>query len=518
MKKATPEECPRQRDKVGNSTKRPNILLITTDEQRWDQMGCSGLTGIATPHMDRLAREGVSLTRAYCPSPTCTPCRVSILTGQYPSVHGAYSIGVTPDPFPRPLLPEALVRHGYFTAMVGKHHFVQRRVEDRQLGAPEGDMREYYRRWNGPWLGFDEVYASSGHTTAGNPKQHYQVWLEERAPDYARYFPALGGDAPDYGAWELPAGLSDSAFVADRISNIIEKKSGQPWFCWASFQDPHGPFVCPREWFERVDTDAMPAPYEGYREGEFDDRPEFYAKLHASDEEWGKKTYRIDGIEMGGVYGHARDVENERAIMQAEAGLVGLLDHYIGRILQALERTDQLENTLIILTSDHGSMLGHHGLWGKGITAYEDCQRVPFIAWGCGVQSRGIRHELANVIDIPRTILSACGCPIPQGMQGADLTAYLRGQTDHTADATLIEFRASQNGPRQYTYVTKSHKLVVYHENYEGELYNLEQDPDQYYNLWNDPDSAKRKNALLYDLCRYHLKNQGKVQDRTSFA
>ena len=496
----------------------PNILLITTDEQRWDQMGCTGLTGIATPHLDRLAREGVCLTRAYCPSPTCTPCRVSILTGQYPSVHGAYAIGVTADPFPHPLLPDALSRHGYHTALVGKHHFVQRHLEDRQLGAPKGDTLDYFRHWHGPWLGFDEVFASSGHTRAGNPQQHYRIWLEERTPDYARHFPDLGGAAPQYGAWDLPSPLSDSAFVADRVSHIVRKERDRPWFCWASFQDPHGPFVCPRDWFERVDTERMPRPYQGYRAGEVDDRPGFYAQLYASDEDWGRKRYRLEGHEMGGVYGHALDVENERVIMQVEVGLVGMLDHYIGQILQALEASRQLDNTIIFLTSDHGSMLGAHGLWGKGITAYEDCQRVPFVVRGPGIRPRGRRPELANVIDSPRTILSLCGIPIPQGMQGTDLRPYLCGQTDHTVDATLIEFRASRNGPRQHTYVTAKHKLVIYHETYDGELYDLERDPDQRHNLWSDPANSDLKNSLLYGLCRLHLRNQGNVRDRTSFA
>ncbi|MFW6303552.1 MAG: sulfatase, partial [Candidatus Sumerlaeota bacterium] len=425
---------------------KPNILFITTDEQRWDQIGITGLTGIETPNMDRLAREGVCLTRAYSASPTCTPCRVTMLTGQYPSIHGAYTIGVTPDPFPRPLLTETLQDSGYYTALVGKHHFVQRCKEEEHLGAPENDAdkMDYYRRWHGPWLGFDEVYASSGHTKSGNPKQHYRVWLEERHNDYEKYFPELGGTAPAYGAWHLPAELSDSAFVSERISKIIEEQKDQNWFCWASFQDPHGPFVCPKEWFERVDTEAMPEPMEGYRKGEFDDRPKFYAKIHAANEQWGEKSYRVDGLELGGVYGHAEDVENERTIMQVEAGLVGMLDHYIGEMLKTLERTGQLDNTIIILTSDHGTMLGHHGLWGKGMAAYEDCQRVPFIAWGKPIERRGVKDDLANVADIPRTILSLCGCEIPQGMQGTDLGNYLRGETDQTVEATLIEYRASQ--------------------------------------------------------------------------
>jgi uncharacterized sulfatase len=504
---------------MANSARQPNVLLVTSDEQRWDQLGCTGMTGIGTPHLDRLAREGVCLTRAYTASPTCTPCRVSLLTGTYPSIHGAYCIGVNADPFPEPLLPRTLAAHGYHTALVGKHHFVTRTCEDRQLGAPPGEELEYYRSWHGPWLGFTEVYASTGHTTHGGPRQHYRAWLDERSTDYAQHFPLLGGEAPDYGAWQLPAELSDSAFVADCTSRIITSQADRPWFCWASFQDPHGPYACPREWYERVDTRAMPPPLQGYREGEFSDRPDIYRTLYEANEQWGRKSYRIEGGEMGGVYGYSDYEPHERTIMQAEVGMVGMLDHYIGTILETLEHTGQADNTLIILTSDHGTMLGHHGLWGKGITAYDDCQRVPFIAWGRDmVKARGVCDRLANVVDIPRTILAACGCSAPQGMQGIDLGPFLRGDVERAMSSTLVEYRASTDGPRQNTLVTETRKLVVYDRDYDGELYDLETDPDQHHNLWNEPGSRTLRSSMLYELCRRHLHNQGVVQPRVSFA
>jgi len=105
---------------------RPNLLLITTDQQRHDHLGLKGLTAIATPHLDRLGREGVHFERAYCPSPTCTPARVSLLTGQYPSSHRAYYIGVTVDPFPRPTLPDLLAGDGFAPASFGNTQFVRR--------------------------------------------------------------------------------------------------------------------------------------------------------------------------------------------------------------------------------------------------------------------------------------------------------------------------------------------------------------------------------------------------------
>jgi uncharacterized sulfatase len=484
-----------------------------------DQMACTGLTGIDTPHLDRLAKEGVCSTRAYCASPTCTPSRVSLLTGTFPSIHGAYAIGVTADPFPRPLLPEALKAAGYTTALVGKHHFVQRYREDAHLGARSHDDLDYFRQWNGPWLGFDTVYASSGHTTLENPREHYRVWLQERSPGYEKWFPELGGEAPEYGAWDLPAELSDSAFVADRCQHLIRERQNEPWFCWASFQDPHGPYVCPREWYDRVDPQTMPLPYPGYREGEFDNRPAFYKKIHQSNEPWGKKTFRIDDQELGATYGHAGYDAHEREIMRAEVGMIGMLDHYLGTLLETLEATGQLENTLILFTSDHGFMHGHHGLWGKGIAAYEDCQKVPFIAWGPGlVQPKGLVDGLVSLIDLPRTLVAAAGAEPSQGMQGKDLLPWLKGETDNPRRDVRIEFRTSQNGPRQTTLVTDRHKLIVYDTPDEGELYDLCEDPDQYRNLWNDPSAQILKGTLCHQLTQNHLHEQGAVHDRTTFA
>ena len=276
---------------------KPNILLITSDEQRWDQIGCLGFGGLGTPCLDRLAKEGICLTRAYSASPTCTPARVSLLTGQYPSRHGAYAIGVTPDPFPRPMLPETLKAAGYSTSLIGKHHFVRRKHEDEQIGGERDDLN-YYRQWHGPWLSFDEVQLGSGHTSSGNPSQHYHAWLADKDPDYHKHFPRLGGYAPKYGAWDLPHELSDSAWVSENVCNVIEKNKEEAWFCWANFQDPHGPWVCPKSYYDQVDEDSMPKRYAGFQAGEFDDRPAFYQQLFDADQEWGEKTFRVAGQEV----------------------------------------------------------------------------------------------------------------------------------------------------------------------------------------------------------------------------
>jgi uncharacterized sulfatase len=508
----------------------PNILLITTDQQRFDQLGIKGVKGIKTPHLDRLGREGVHFDRAYCPSPICTPTRVSLLTGQYPSQHQAYSIGVTADPFPRPTIADLLSSAGYATALFGKTHFVRREDEASHMAGIPNPSPEFFKTWKGPYLGFEEFQGSTGHTINKMPAMHYRTFLEESGEDYQQWFPYFG-DSYDHhrcGLWEIPEQYHDTSWVAGLTTDYIERNSGEkPWFCWASFEDPHEPLVCPDPWYSSVDTDEMEL-YEGYREGEFDDRPDLYRMCREKDfDPLNDRSVQEDILggavhekcSIPSVFGEPLKDERVREATQATLGMVAFLDDRVGAILKKLEETGQLDNTIIIYTSDHGEMHGHHGLWGKGVTAYEDCQRVPLLVWGPGhVESRGTVSGLANLVDLPKTILNLSGVSLPQGIQGTDLTPILNGTVDSVQDATLVELRASQTTVNQHTLITDRYKLVVYKNLSEGELYDLETDPDQYTNLWSNPSFTELKLGLLHRLTRFHMQKEPHGQPRVSFA
>jgi uncharacterized sulfatase len=532
--------------------KRPNILLITSDQQRWDHLGLAGLDGIETPNLDRLGREGVHFCRAYTPSPVCTPARVSLMTGNYPSIHRAYSIGVTVDPFPRPTVPDLLQAAGYDTALFGKAHFSrQPDVESHFL--TDGDLRsadapgargggqspdsDWYREHDGPYLGFRVARLASAHTTNGTPVLHYRTWLEDQgltANDWAEWFPDVTGrhDHGATGAWSIPAEYHDTTFVTALTEQWIRDHArdgddDSPWFCWASYQDPHEPFVCPEPWYSRVNTSRMQL-QEGYRPGELDDRPRFYRE--ARDVEFGPTSRHGGGVpgtdwasfdDGNGIPCAYRrdDLEGrESEAMRATLGMVGFLDHGVGKILAALEAASELENTVIIYTSDHGELHGHHGFWHKGLFAYEDVQRVPLLVWGPGrVRARGTIPALANLVDLPRTILGAAGVDIPVGMQGVDLTPILTGERDRVREATIVELEATRNVYQQ-TLVTARYKLVVYRDSDEGELYDVEADPDQYTNLWSDTEHASTRTALLLELAREQMRREGRAPERESFA
>jgi arylsulfatase A-like enzyme len=512
----------------------PNILLITTDQQRYDHLGIAGVRGIDTPNLDRLGREGVHFDRAYTCCPICTPARVTLLTGQYPSVHRAWSIGVTPDPFPSPTIADILGAAGYATALLGKAHFVRRDDEASHYAGVDDPSPEFFRTHSGPYLGFDYVQTSRGHTTNGTPNMHYQTFLEEKGVDYSKWYPDVYGlhDHGATGLWNIPAEYHDTTWVTDNTIRWIEERteaaSNGPWFAWASYQDPHEPFLCPDPWYSSVRMEEVEL-YEGYREGEFQDKPRFYNEAY----EAGFKTQPggqhprtdigcwesfNDGNGIPSAFNRQDLAGREREALQATLGMVRFVDHGVGRLLETLERLGQVDNTVIIFTTDHGEIHGHHGLWHKGLFTYEDNQRIPLLIWGPGtVAPQATVQSLANLVDIPRTVLSLVGIEAPQGMQGADLTPVLKGTADSVQDATIVELAATKNVYQQ-TMITSRHKLVVYRDFDEGELYDLAEDPDQYVNLWDAATHRELKSELMHRFLQLHMKREGDGQPRQSFA
>lgn len=496
----------------------PNILFITSDQQRWDHVGLTGLPGLATPALDRIGREGVCFTRAYCPAPVCTPTRLSWLTGVYPSLHGSHTLGVTAHPFPSPTIPERLKEAGYRTALIGKSHFTERRLEEAHLLEHIGTYRDDPSfPFDGPYVGFDAVQLASGHTANTVPEMHYKRFLEREGVDYRPWFPRLlqGNYDQEYaGPWNLPEPYHTSAWIGREserwLGHTLDEHPEDPFFCWMSFEDPHEPMYCPEPWYSRVDRDAL-TPFPSDRPGEFADKPPFYAEAAAGD--WS----RSNDIETTPCVFPRRRLDRDAvSALQATVGMIGLIDHRVGRVLDLLKTRGQLANTLIVFTSDHGEMHGHHGFWGKGFTAYEDCQRVPLLICGPGVAPRAACTDaLVNTIDLPRLFLETAGLWPRQGIQGADLGAFLRDQRETVRPGTLIESHLTKK-LYQKTFVTASHKLVVYQEESWGELYDLVNDPQQYHNLW-EQDLALRA-RMLQDMIRQTMLDEPNSNPRTSFG
>ena len=162
------------------TTGRPNILLITSDQQHWSALGSIN-TSIQTPALDRLAAEGTRFDRAYCPSPVCSPSRSSIITGQYPSTHGCWTIGVKLDE-ETPTIGDYLQQQGYDTTLVGKAHFQPLQSTEEQTSIESMPVLrdlDFWRDFHGPWYGFEHIEIARMHGTEYLVGQHYAIWMEE---------------------------------------------------------------------------------------------------------------------------------------------------------------------------------------------------------------------------------------------------------------------------------------------------------------------------------------------------
>ncbi len=517
--------------------RRPNLLFITTDQQRWDSLGLHGRPGYRSPNLDRLAAEGVCFDRAYCPAPVCTPARVSIITGQYPTRHGAYQIGMEPVPaLEGPTLGTILSGHGYRTALIGKTHFVARLIEHQHvagvanpdLDGPDPD-EAFWRSFDGPYLGFQFVRHCQSHTADKPPNAHYRAWLQKQGLDLDHLHNRRGrsGNAVarvnPYGRWEIDEAHTQTAWIAEEATAWMERQqeSGEPWFCWASFQDPHPPYVCPEPYYSQVDMTGVDLG--GFREGEWDDKPAFYRRF-AAGHYWGDETDTdfidpdcpVKNIPANGRYGNVKDPA--RAI-QAYIAMCNMVDVYVGKLLAALDRVGARENTLIIFTTDHGDTLGRHGLWGKGIAAYDDHQRIPAVASWPAAQKGPVGRTASafNLVDVLPTFLDAAGAPTPPFVQGISQLPVIRGETAVLRDWALVDFLATVK-LHQRTFVHGDWKLVVYRHADYGELYNLKDDPDQYENLFERPQAREVRERLLHRLARAQMEIAGTQPRRISHA
>jgi uncharacterized sulfatase len=498
--------------------KRPNILLITTDQQRWDTVGVYN-SKIKTPSLNRLAADGIVFDRAYTVNPVCTPSRCSMLTGHYPSRHGCYTIGTNlPEDYPS--VPAILGRNGYATSLVGKGHFHACLDPQSFESEPHVMNRDFFRNWHGPFHGFERAELVIGHTVEPKvPGMHYGLWLEDRGVNAAKHFG--NNKYTDYGVWNLPEEHHPSKWTADITMEEIDRaqRNRKPFFIWSSFQDPHNPCMVPEPWASMYDPADMPD--HRYRDGEFRDKPSFYQGCYDARSAHGYGR----SIDFGEKDWHCTcslpDMTSEktRDLIARYYGMMSLVDHHIGRIVDHLEQKRLLENTVIVFTNDHGDYLGNHGFWWKGLQAYEDVHRMPMIVRHPRCTSRGA-HSRAyqSNVDYGRSFLSLAGVAPPPLMQGVDQSGAWQDCAVSARDHAILEFRPTEAAFMQKVFWYDRHKLVVYSDATLGELYDLSSDPDQYRNLWDDPASQDVKQSLILRFIAAEMGKDGVLRERTAAA
>ena len=379
---------------------RPNVLFVVIDQFRADLLHGALAAHVDLPNLRGLMAESVSFTAHYSVTAPCGPARASLLTGQYAMNHGAVRNG-TPMPHDTPNIARELRKAGYLPLLFG---YTDSAPDPRHY--PPGDP--VLRSFEQVLPGFVEVL---------------EMRLEESWP-WRAHLASRGYDVPPYPLIFRPTGPrpddpalysaedSDTAFLADRT---IEALAARPpgWFAHVTFLRPHPPLVAPAPYNRMYDPAALPPPAEGLPGHPFD----------APSLELARRAGLTVGIDTD------RTPETVQILRAIYLGLATEVDHHLGRILDFLRRSGLDEDTLIVVTADHGEMLGDRGLWGK--SSYHDaCYHVPLIIRAPGMRDTAGRAvaEITESVDVAPTILDLLGCDIPDTMNGQSLRPFLDGQ------------------------------------------------------------------------------------------
>jgi len=479
-----------------------NVILITSDQQRYDSLGCYGSDFVSTPTIDSLAEDGFRFGRAYCANPVCSPSRLSLFTGKCIDRHGVYNCGIN-VPEDELLLTHRLKAHGYGTYHIGKLHF------NHWFGGFEESIEAHnpdvwpkrYPEFTGPYYGFDHVEMSMGHTQYGRTG-HYGCWAQEKLNelgiDQVKITPMsnvdFGGRAYE---WNLPSEASDGAWIAERATEFIKSDaSKQPFFLNLGFQDPHHPHILHRSKAETLQPDKIPLPH--YIDGELDDKPPFFNTARKG---WLHKSEYQGAYHVAGqIPGHDISLVSDEDARLGRAyyyGMAEQLDHYVGEIITSLKENGLYDDTMIIFTTDHGELLGDHGIWMKGPFMYEQLIRVPLIIKWPKQAYRGESDTLVSLTDVAPTILATLGLETPEDMDGVDFTPHVTGQSASPHGFITVHHVDDPKKIRVKTVVTSRYKLTFHYGQPYGELYDLADDPWEVQNLWSEDEFSKIKAELL---------------------
>jgi arylsulfatase A-like enzyme len=478
----------------------PNIVLITTDQHRADCFSFAR-SDIKTPHMDALASRGTRFNRCYCPGPLCQPARASILTGMLPLTHGVRDNGIDlPDDMIDRGFAQQLANTGYKTALLGKAHLSTQHTFER-TGRPEcrHTMAQYYDEWSGPYMGFDHVelfidgpvkwpYWQPPHGL------HFTKWLFADGNGNAKTALYDKGLRPTSGAQQthvadLPLPWHTSSWLGDRASNFIMDHDGDaPFALWVSFPDPHHPFDAPEPYGRMYDPADIDIPK--HHDLDLSRRPWWHeASLTGSP----KTTEEFRAIREQLSRQKNLTEKQLRDITANYFGMISLVDHNVGRIMDALAQKGITDNTIVILTSDHGEFLGDHGLLFKGPMFYDSLTRVALLAAGPGIEEGKVVDNIVSTVDLTPTLIELGGGSIGDHYNGQSLQPLLQSgpPPDDMHDMAHIEWGLGSSrcgiDLDLRTVVTDRYRYTIELDSGEGEIYDLKNDPHEMVNLFNDP-------------------------------
>ena len=466
----------------------PNIILIITDQQRYDTINALGFPYMDTPNLDRLVDEGVSFDNCHITAPSCAPARASLFTGYYPHVTGIMRNG---DRW-RHSWVEELNGAGYHCVNIGKMHtnpfetplgFHERYVVENKDRYLQG--RYYFDEW-------DKALQARGLV-----KQQRELYRQR--DDYRERMGAF--------SWDLPPETHSDNFVGGLAQRWLRNyPKTEPLFLQVGFPGPHPPYdPTPEAAAEYIDRD-LPLPQ--VTQAELDGQPPPYLRYrqHNTEVDHDSVVHLLEPSRL--------QLQRLRAYYAAN---VSMIDKQVGAIMDALEAQGYLENSIVIFTSDHGDCLGDHGQIQKW-TMYDIITRVPAIFWARDRFSAGGRVSAqCQWMDIGPTVLELAGVQPAEDMQALSLLPALEGETWRGREYVFAEHPADGNyeGPYQTMIRGERYKLVHFLGEEYGQLFDLVADPEELHNRWDDEALAEVKRELLGALLNWRL--QSTLQTRNLF-
>lgn len=426
-------------------TKRPNLIFIYHEGQRWDALSATGNSILRTPNQDRIAREGVMFNRSFCTNALCAPSRMTAVTGMYSSATGG-TTNRTDQPLPReiPLFTDLLHEAGYDVALCGKAH------------AANG-FRERY--WD-YYLGYNAAVTN-----------YYRP----------RLFEGRNGVMGQEATYE---GYADDLFT-DRALSWLQEKRDRPFCLLLWFQAPHAPFFRARADLNLYDGLTIPVP------STFDDDLKGYP---------GKPRVFANAVNKIGTWDDVASVRSLEGLAKDYYAGLAAVDRNIGRVLDFLEHSGQLDDTAILQSSDHGFFMGEWRMFDKRFM-HEPSIRVPTLLRYPKQLAAGTKvNEMVLNVDIAPTFLELAGVEIPKHMQGRSLVELAKGSASNWRKDWYYEyFENAYKVPKQRGIRTERYKLIDYYESnpHEHELYDLESDPGELRNLSEDPRYNDLRNSLM---------------------
>ncbi|MBK1879741.1 sulfatase family protein [Pelagicoccus mobilis] len=477
------------------SNTKPNILYIMTDQQRFDAMSAHG--GLAqTPHLDRLSQEGANFHGFFSNAPVCVPSRCSLFSGQYTLTHGVLENDgrLSED---SPFLPKDLAENGYSLGYFGKNHLLD--DQDPRLSI------------------FDAFDICED---ANCVKED----LREVRQEFLDYRKARGERLGEFGSWasadfhDYPEEVTAPYILREKAIQFIDQHDRKDPFCVVlSFEDPHVPHVAPKRFEATHPPEEMPIP--SYPEETFQNKA---------------SRYDIKRIAQGSA--DATDSDKQKYIAVYHA-MISWIDENVGAVLDHLEKTGLKEDTIVVFTSDHGDFAFHWGMCKKDLDLVDHLLHVPgIISWPGKIEPRDIpaSQTLAEAIDLFPTLLDFAGIDIPKESQGKSLKRFLLNETDShkqlvysdicyewmknpykdydafiddwkkasvSNEPHLLRWTAPFNVPGDHSRAVRSQqwKYIWYHDGHE-ELYHVEEDPEEFFNLAIDPAYADTLAAMRQQL------------------